>query len=74
MATKKAPTKKTTKNGAPKTGHKPQKVNISGVLVPENCQTCTSFFTAKVTLTLGKAKRVKMLVKGDPISKITISD
>jgi hypothetical protein len=49
-------------------------VNIKGAVVPDNNQTSTIQFSAKLTLTPGKQKRVNILVTGDPIKKMTLRD
>jgi hypothetical protein len=71
MATKK---KAATKKAAVKKTVTKPNVNFTGVIVPDDCQTCTIQFLAKVTVTPGKPKRVKVLVTGDPITKLTVTD
>ena len=59
----------------------------TGVIVPDRCQTCTALFSANVSVVLGQAKRVKVLLKtakkngkvvldaaGNPVLKLTIGD
>ena len=71
MATKKKAAPK--KAAAKKKATKPN-VNFTGIIVPDDCQTCTILFLAKVSLTPGKPKRVKLLATGDPMTKLTVTD
>lgn len=68
MATKKAAKKPAAKKA------NSANVNIKGTLVPDDCQTCTLVFSANLSLTPGKAKRIKILATGNPISKIALTN
>ncbi|HUK17078.1 MAG TPA: hypothetical protein VLW65_11725 [Bryobacteraceae bacterium] len=70
MATKK---KAAPKKAAKKKATKPN-VNFTGVIVPDDCQTCTILFLARVSLKPGKPKRVKVMATGDPITKLSVTD
>jgi len=72
MATKKAAAKKASKKKST-SADKPQQLNITGVIVPDDCQTCTSVFMMSVSLTPGKPKRVKIVGTGSPINKLKIT-